>query len=196
MPCDRHPDSHPGPLVAVVPIGKVPAVAATVVAAHIRGYLDLDADVTGAQDHPAYALDAARLQYDAARILSALASLERNTYQCILGLLDVDLFVPIFTHVFGEAQQGGRCAVVSMFRLGGGSEAGTVPQSIVLERTAKIALHEIGHLLRLHHCQDSHCLMHFSGDLDELDATPFRFCRYCQADLHQRPQRLQSRTVR
>jgi archaemetzincin len=53
----------------------------------------------------------------------------------------------------------------------------------VLERTAKVALHELGHLFSLVHCEDSHCVMHFSGQVDALDKIPPYFCKYCNAAL-------------
>jgi hypothetical protein len=38
--------------------------------------------------------------------------------------------------------------------------------------------------------------MHFCGDLEGLDATPTRFCRYCSADLHQSRHRFESEPAR
>ena len=35
----------------------------------------------------------------------------------MLGVAAVDLYIPILTFVFGEAQMGGPCAVVSVHRL-------------------------------------------------------------------------------
>jgi archaemetzincin len=49
----------------------------------------------------------------------------------------------------------------------------------MLERIAKVALHETGHLFNLFHCSDEKCLMHFSGNVEELDMSPLYFCRYC-----------------
>jgi archaemetzincin len=56
---------------------------------------------------------------------------------------------------------------------------GSSPPPGILERTAKVALHELGHLFNLEHCHDTRCLMHFSGNLTELDETPLYYCRYC-----------------
>jgi archaemetzincin len=99
----------------------------------------------------------------------------------VVGVVDVDLFVPIFTHVFGEARHGGGAALVSLFRLAANPGRAWRLTPEVLERAAKIALHELSHLFSLPHCTDDHCLMHFSGDLDMLDRTPLTFCRYCTA---------------
>jgi archaemetzincin len=101
----------------------------------------------------------------------------------MVGILSVDLFLPVFTHVFGEARQGGKVALVSTFRLGGNPSELATPHSLVLERTAKVALHEACHLYDLTHCENHHCLMYFSGNLEELDDIPFSFCRYCRSYL-------------
>jgi len=163
----------------VVPFGEVPEVALKVIAAHVLGYFNLDADILPRLKSPAYAYDVNRHQYNAATILKDLGSMESHDYVKVIGLLEVDLFVPILTHVFGEAKQGGNCAVVSLYRLRRNSDGTTPPESLLLERAAKVALHELGHLFNLLHCMDGRCLMHFSGGLQELDEMPFYFCRYC-----------------
>jgi archaemetzincin len=104
-------------------------------------------------------------------------------YDKVIAVLNVDIFMPIFTHVFGEAKQGGKCGLVSVFRLKMEQDCIYPAPSLVYERAAKVALHELGHLFNLLHCEDHRCLMHFSGDLCQLDKTPFYFCRYCTAFL-------------
>jgi archaemetzincin len=120
------------------------------------------------------------LQYDAGKLLAAFEALPISDYHKLVGVVTVDIFLPIFTHVFGEAQQGGRWALVSLFQLH--TEHGSAPaaSATIYERAAKIALHEIGHLFNLPHCDDDQCLMHFSGGLADLDRLPFNYCRYCR----------------
>jgi archaemetzincin len=165
--------------IGVVPVGEVPEITSKTVAAHILGYLDLDADVLPPLEHPAYAHDEKRLQYNAATILQAFDSMPFHDYEKVIGVLEVDLFIPIFTHVFGEAKQGGRCGLVSLYRLKKNTDGSTPPMSLLLERAGKVALHELGHLYNLYHCMDTRCLMHFSGEIEDLDKTPLYFCRYC-----------------
>lgn len=165
--------------IGVVPFGEVSEVALKVIAAHILGYFNVDADILPRLEHPAYAHDANRRQYNAATILEAMGSMPFHDYEKVIGVLEVDLFVPIFTHVFGEAKQGGKYALVSLCRLRRNSDGTTPPESVFLERAAKVALHELGHLFHLLHCTDGRCLMHFSGGLQELDETSFYLCRYC-----------------
>ena len=169
--------------IGVVPFGNVPEIATKTVAAHILGYLNLNADILPPLEHPYYALDERRLQYDAAAVLKALELEPFSAYTKILGVLEVDIFVPILTHVFGEAKQGGKHALISLYRLRKDLGGSTSSTSLLLERAAKVALHESGHLFNLFHCMDEGCLMHFSGGLQDLDSTPLYFCRYCWAFL-------------
>jgi archaemetzincin len=169
--------------IGVLPIGEVSEMVPKTVAAHVLGYLNLDVDVLSPLPHPAYAHDERRLQYNAGTILKAFESDLYADFAKIIGVLDVDLFVPIFTHVFGEAKQGGKYALVSVFRLKRNSDGSTATESLTLERAGKVALHELGHLFALRHCMDEKCLMHFSGDFKQLDKVPLYFCRYCSVFL-------------
>jgi archaemetzincin len=165
--------------IGVIPIGDIPDIAPKVIAAHISGYLKLHASVLQPLENPTYALDKSRLQYDVGTILQDLESESFQEVEKVVGVLGVDLFVPVFTHVFGEARQGGNVAVVSLFRLGTDPLQSNDVSSIVLERAAKVALHELCHLYDLTHCESRQCLMHFSGNLNDLDTIPFYLCRYC-----------------
>ena len=172
------------PVVAVVPFERVPTTAAKVIAAHVSGYLNLAAETLPPRTIPPDTLDPGRLQYNAASLIQAIEAIPLKNYFKVIALFDVDLFIPLFTHVFGEARQNGRVAIVSLFRLESHADGSSPPSDRVLERVAKIALHELGHLLNLLHCDDDRCLMHFSGGVDTLDQTTFNFCRYCRIALH------------
>jgi archaemetzincin len=163
-------------IIGVLPIGDVTDPVPNIIAAHISGYFELDARVLPTADLPRNALDHQRLQYDAGRLIDILEAKHNPNYLKCIAVLDVDIFVPIFTHVFGEARQGGPVAVVSLFRLNDPAQ----PHGGVYERIAKIALHELGHLFNLQHCDNGKCLMHFSGGLEDLDQLSFNLCRYCR----------------
>ena len=178
------PPDLPGPVVAILPVGTSSLLAARVIAAHTSGYLDLAADVLEPVPLPEQALDLQRLQYDAGILMQTLSGEPvLEGYFKTIVLLDVDLFIPLFTHVFGEARQGGEIALVSLYRLAVHTNGSCPLPATVLERLAKIALHELGHLLNLMHCSDPRCLMHFSDNLDILDRIPLGFCRYCRRSL-------------
>ncbi len=167
--------------IGVLGIGEVPEMVLKVIAAHVTGYFRLPTEVLSPIKPPTEAHDPVRGQYDAGKILARLESMSFRDHGKIIAIMNADLFIPIFTHVFGEAKQGGTVALVSIHRLGSLPGFGP-PSHVVLERAAKVALHELGHLFNQLHCEDKRCLMHFSGSLEDLDQTPFDLCRYCSAD--------------
>lgn len=169
--------------VGILPLGEVPELVVKIIAAHVPAQLQLCSKILSPLSIPPEALDQRRCQYDAGMILKRLESLEFEGVGKVLALLAPDLFIPVFSHVFGEARQGGKMALISLHRLAQNPGGSFVPASLFYERAAKIALHEIGHLFDLFHCSEITCLMHFSGDLTDLDRSGLSFCRYCSACL-------------
>ncbi len=166
-------------IIGVLPVGDVPELAPKVIAAHIVGYLKLAAEILTPLELPAAALDEIHGQFNAATILSGFDAIPFDHCDKVIGVFNVDLFIPTFAYVFGEARQGGKHALVSLFRLAKGKEGRNPPSAILWERAAKVALHELGHLYSLLHCEEKNCLMHYSGGLADLDDIPLYFCRYC-----------------
>ena len=176
--------------VGVVSLGDVPEIALKVIAAHITGYYKLPVQILPPLGHPDYAFDERRFQYDVGIILKAFESIKFKDHDKVIGVLNLDLFVPIFTYVFSEAKQGGKFALISLFRLGKNPDGSPSPSSLIFERAAKVALHELGHLFNLLHCQEKKCLMNFSGGVEDLDNTPIYLCRYCSTYFKDRLVRL------
>lgn len=120
---------------------------------------------------------------------------ERNQFNgnCIIGkfedpeipdwtivLTREDIFLPIFTHVFGLAKVGGQTGVVSVFRLRD-EFYGLPPFPARLhERLVKEIIHEYGHLRGLRHCRDALCVMASSATVDDLDAKSGNYCPDCK----------------
>lgn len=177
-----------GPRVEVVPLGQVNLTAAHVVAGNLQALLGLAARVGEPQDEPENALLANRGQYDAGIILKELEQGPGAPLR--LGLTTVDLCLPFLDYVFGEAQVGGRAAVVSLHRLSRGQGGTTVPREVMLERLAKVALHEMAHVLGLTHCRVRNCLMSFSESLARIDRIELSMCPDCRDDLARRRRRL------
>jgi archaemetzincin len=172
----------------------VEAKALAVVAGHLQAIFDLPALVTPPWPEPDYALIAHRRQYDAGLILGGLAQ-GRPPGRLRLGVTALDLCLPIFTHVYGEARLGVGVGVVSLHRLARGpAEGARPPRALVYGRLAKTGLHEAGHALGLTHCQVPGCVMGFSQTLAQLDERQAGLCPACQADLDFR-RRLLSRAA-
>lgn len=169
--------------IGVIPMGTAPREVLEVIAARITTHLGPPARILSPIANPSYAYDRRRLQYNAAHILKTMESMSLPEYRKVIGVLRVDLFLPVFTHVFGEAREGGKCAVVSLYRLERDAEGLEVSKGVVAERAAKVALHELAHLFNVAHCMDRNCIMHFSMNLQELDEMPMEFCPYCKAYL-------------
>ena len=175
--------------IGIVPLGEVPETALNIIASHISTQIHLTTQVLPGLEHPRYAFDERRFQYDAGTILEALESMRYNICEKVLGVLDLDLFIPIFTHVFGEAKQGGKFGLVSLFRLWKNPDGSIPSPALIYERAAKIGLHELGHLYNLLHCENKKCLMHFSGCVNELDGQSFYLCEYCSIYLQDKIKR-------
>ncbi|MFH1060085.1 MAG: zinc metallopeptidase [Pseudomonadota bacterium] len=178
------------PLVEVVPLGRVSATAVSVAAANLQALFGLDAMVAPARPAPEHCLAPTRGQYDASLILLDLAqdaapdSAQNAAGPPLrLGITALDLCLPFLTYVFGEAQLGGRAAVVSLHRLRDRDDGVRAPRALMLERLAKLALHETAHILGLPHCQAPGCLMRFSGGLPDLDRLDLALCPSCEPRL-------------
>ncbi len=171
--------------IGVAPVGEAMSFAAEVIAAHISGYFNLPAECLPPVDMPLKTYDKQRLQYNAVGLLKAIEAIPFDGFCKVIAVLDVDIFIPIFTYVFGEARQGGKVALVSLFRLGKHPDGSSPAHGLVFDRASKVALHELGHLFGLLHCMDERCLMHFSGGVEEVDQTPLNLCRYCSLYLRE-----------
>jgi archaemetzincin len=170
-------------VIGVLPLGVVGDAVARIIAANLQAIFHVPVDLLPPWINPDFAFNDRRQQYDAALILKRLAESGR-THQRLLGVVNVDLFIPVLTYVFGEAQLGGRAAVVSLHRLGDQESGGQAPLDTLYERAAKVSVHELAHTFALVHCkQQPECVMRASYGLGDLDRTPLFFCEYCKAFL-------------
>ncbi|NUM79943.1 archaemetzincin family Zn-dependent metalloprotease [bacterium] len=98
----------------------------------------------------------------------------------LLILVEVDLFIPVFTFIFGEAQLRGPVALVSVCRLHEEFYTGRTNDNLLFERTMKEILHELGHTFGLVHCKSWDCVMHASASVEEIDIKGGGFCEECE----------------
>ena len=116
----------------------------------------------------AFAYDAQRQQYYSTAILQRLERAADPDAR-MLGVTPCDLYVPVLTFVFGEAQLDGNCAVVSTARLGEEFYGLPPREELLRERLVKEAAHELGHTFGLRHCRDWRCVMTSSHAVERLD---------------------------
>ena len=127
-----------------------------------------------------FAFDPGRNQVLSTAILQRLDGLAREADIRLLGITGLDLYVPVLTFVFGEAQLGGRCALVSLHRLREEFYGLPVNNDLLHERLAKEAVHELGHTFGLRHCGDWRCVMASTHAVERLDTKGTDFCPACQ----------------
>jgi archaemetzincin len=127
--------------------------------------------------------DPSRGQYNSSLILQQLIMKPPPDADKILGVLDVDLFIPILTFVFGEAQLKGIGAVVSTQRLHNRFYGLPENREVANERLIKEAVHELGHTFGLIHCSQPECVMNSSTYVENIDQKPAELCPLCQKSI-------------
>jgi archaemetzincin len=171
----------PAPRVQIVPIGKVDPALLDYLALALPAGVGGSCTVVPKPVDPRDAFDARRQQYNSTQLLTLLSAVPLAEGGRTLGVADVDLFIPILTFVFGEAQLGGRAAVFSATRLK--QEYYGLPKDDVLfyGRCEKEALHELGHTQGLVHCPLYACVMHYSNSVEDVDVKGASWCPDCAA---------------
>lgn len=126
-----------------------------------------------------------RQQFHSSELLQRMQSLVERRDWRFLAIADVDLYIPILKYVFGEAQLGGPCAIVSAFRLRQEFYGLEPDAGLLRERLLKECVHELGHTLDLHHCQDYRCAMASSHAVEWIDLRGSTLCSSCQSLVEQ-----------
>jgi archaemetzincin len=129
------------------------------------------------------AFDPNRGQFNSSLILRQLITAPPPDAERILGVLDVDLFIPILTFVFGEAQLQGIGAVVSAHRLHNRFYGLPENREATTDRLLKEAVHELGHTFGLIHCREHGCVMQSSTYVENIDQKSAEFCSLCQKNI-------------
>lgn len=151
------------------------------VRAHLEATFGMTVERCVLDPPPATAFDPRRGQYASGRILAWLSERRPESARKILGVTDLDLFIPILTFVFGEAQLGGPAAVVSSARLSADGAAKRA-REVVYRRLRTECVHELGHTFGLIHCERP-CAMARSPGLPEVDAKKDLLCSECRLRL-------------
>ena len=169
--------------LVLVPVGETEAPFLDALEARIVPGLPVEPVVRGeCLDSDAFH-DSARNQVHSTALLGALSGLAPARGDRVLGVATRDLFIPILTFVFGEAELGGCAAVFSTARLDPAFYGLPSDPGLILDRAVKEARHELGHTFGLIHCRDMDCVMRASTDVGEVDVKSAGFCRECRRQL-------------
>lgn len=167
--------------IQLMPFGSVAAEFL----GHLRDGLSREfavpCDILDPEAEPAFAFNLTRQQYSSTEILASMMQHAMPDAWRLLGVTSLDLYIPILTFVFGEAQMQGNCAVVSSFCLRQEFYGLPADPSLFRDRFLKESIHELGHTLELSHCDDYQCVMSPSHGVEWIDLKTNRLCRSCRA---------------
>jgi archaemetzincin len=140
-------------------------------------------EVLGSSIDPEFALHGERQQYHSSEILAAMQRHIRPYTWRLLGVTPLDLYIPILSFVFGEAQLGGTSAIVSYRRLQQEFYGLPHDMDLLANRLLVESVHELGHTLKLTHCHDYQCAMAPSHAVEWIDIKDSGFCEECLAQV-------------
>ena len=129
------------------------------------------------------ACDRLRQQTNSTALLAQVLAGSKGDPGKRIAIVDVDLFIPVLTFVFGEAQLNGTAAVVSTHRLADHYYGLPRNDALTVARLEKEIVHELGHTFGLYHCHYFECVMRTSASVEGIDLKSVRPCPTCSAAL-------------
>ncbi len=168
----------------VQPVGPVRPSVTEAIAGLVRSEFELEAAMLPEVPVPGDALDEGRQQYSSSRIMQMLVSLCPGDAFRMFGITQYDLYIPMLSFVFGQAQLNGRVALLSLGRLRQEFYGVREDENVLRERVVKETLHELGHTFGLIHCLDKDCPMSLSTTVQLLDHKSSDYCASCETMLH------------
>lgn len=172
--------------LAVVAIGPPDEEVLAAVGGAVASAFGRPVERLPALPEPEGAFDAGRGQWSAPDMLRALLRARPPSAERILGVTARDLFVPVLSFVFGQAQMDGPTAVISLARISQAFSGLPEDRPLLLSRARKEALHELGHTFGLVHCPDPSCPMSLSVGVVQVDRKGEAFCASCAALVRER----------
>ena len=167
--------------VHLLPVGTISHSLLENLRADLPKSLRIECEIHPLSLDPAPSYHAERQQFHSSELLQRMHEMVRTKDWRLLAITDVDLYIPILKCVFGEAQMGGSCAIVSIFRLRQGFYGLPEDEHLLQKRLLKESLHELGHTLHLRHCEDYRCAMASSHAVEWIDLRESSWCESCCA---------------
>ena len=172
-------------MIYLLPIGDVADDVLGAVGSGLWRSFGYDTTVLRRLPVPPAAFDPGRKQYNSVALLREVAARVPQGAVKLLGITTEDLFIPMLSFVFGQAQVGGAAALVSLARLH--QEFHGIPpnNALLLARAIKECVHETGHTFGLTHCPDNACPMSLSITIRQVDDKGDELCGNCSIRLEE-----------
>ncbi len=167
-------------IFCIIPIGHIDDKTLQHTQKELEGRFNVIVEIGRQLEEPTYAYHKHKKQYNSTTILKKIYKLKLTGYDRILGIVDVDLYVPERTFVFGGADVKKKVSVISLTRLK--QKFYNLPEDSALfnYRTIIEAVHELGHTYGLYHCKNNKCVMFLSNTIDDTDHKGAELCRNCK----------------
>ncbi|MCX6268623.1 MAG: archaemetzincin family Zn-dependent metalloprotease [Bacteroidetes bacterium] len=127
--------------------------------------------------------DPGRRQYNGDKLLRQIDAMAFPDSVKVIGLFNIDLFIPILTFIYGQAFLGGRSGIASHYRLSNEPYGMVMDKKILLDRFRKEVIHELGHAFGLIHCYQPTCVMRSSTYVEDIDQKEQHLCLTCRTQL-------------
>lgn len=173
-------------MICLIPIGKIDKKIMTYLKEELEEEFGEVIEIGQRFSEPDYAYNPLRGQYHVSTILRKIEKEKPNRCQKMLGIVNVDLYTKGLNFIFGQASLLTKVALISLVRLRQEYYSQVEDKNLFKERAKKEAIHELGHIYGLDHCQNLKCVMHFSNTLFDTDKKSSFFCSKCQASLGKR----------
>ena len=169
--------------IDIIPIGEVEETLLLFLKQSLFQTFKIETRIRRSHFDLSLVYDPLRDQYNSTGLLLQLIQDTPPETFKILGVTELDLFIPIFTFLFGEAQLKGVGALVSARRLHNQFYGIPENQNLFQDRLLKEGIHELGHTFGLIHCFTMNCVMKSSTYVEEIDQKSLHFCRVCQQEM-------------
>ena len=166
-------------LLYILTVGSIEDEVLTAIEQKLHQVLEWEIRRGASLMMPEVAFNKTRNQFEALHVMRAVADVAPGNANRVLAITKEDLSIPMLTFVYGQAQLGGRVALMSLARLR--QEFYGLPSNLglLIGRAIKEALHELGHNFGLVHCPSTTCVMMLANDIQHVDDKDSEFCSGC-----------------
>jgi archaemetzincin len=173
-------------LICLLPVAGVADGDLDAIEAFVAAYFACETRRLPPLETPAGAWDAKREQHDATALMRAALPLLPPGATRLLVVTGHDIYIPMLTFIFGQAQVNGPAAILSLARLRQEFHGLPADRELYVERVLKEVLHELGHTFGLVHCANRACTMSLSINVTNIDVKRGELCDACADELARR----------